>query len=437
MLISKKKYLTHLLMMLFVVSQSSVVFADLIVTDTTSGTPAQIFNSSDVKTENFFQQAEKYKIYGAQYFLDTKPTNEWEVISADDGLEVVSSEAGTYILTGAAQGAIHLKNISGQELKLTLEWKPLQKKVLRTNCGKKEPRFVVEGSANEEFLLATHCRLENKNLYITVSTMSDVQWQSSSLFEAAGKGERWRYYQVPATSAKGGAIAELKFKVNETEKTFKLVMPKDEDGTKKDQIKKEQEVLSKKVRNELRMGLMGLGFSADSVSSTDSKISLGYTFLSSKYFENYRFGGSFDTSLEVGKKVDGLSFMESLIYAGYVHPYNEQTELSAYLGFQYADFQQQSSATRLQNAQIGLFLTATYLLDASNRVGLTLYKTSFSSKTVKNNLAIELEYKFKLEDYLKGMWVGASYKAQSFDASNEAGASRQFSENIMGVSLVF
>jgi hypothetical protein len=257
------------------------------------------------------------------------------------------------------------------------------------------------------------------------------------MFEAAGKAERWRDYQVPAWPPTGGIIAKLKLKFNGKIYNLNYVAPKSIENKKRDDLKKQKQLLAKQFENTIKVSSTGLVLSADTASATDSKFSLGYEFLSPKIMSFFRFGGFFNSTLEISKKEEALSFLEILMHGDYVYSINEEFDLSVGLAYQYADFQQKSTAARMQNAQPGIVFGAQYLLNLENRINLLFYKTTLTSDTIKSNLAINLDYKYKLGNEASAYWLGLFYKMQNFDALNSAGASRQFKESQIGVSVSF
>lgn len=423
-------------------------FADLKVYETNAlVTKKQIASDIKPESEGFFENAEKYKIYGARFSLSNYSASDFknkkiEVLQKTDGIDFVSNANETYVLIGASTGNIQLKTENGSVKNYIFEWTPLQKSSLTNKCGKLAPQFILAQPNSEKkeipFLLATNCRSENKNLWITVSTLPNVEWLESSIFEAAGKAERWRDYQVPAWPPNGGVIAKLKMKFAGQIYDLNYVAPKSGDIKKKEELVKQQQQLSKQFENTLKISQTSLGLTADTASATDSKFSLGYEFLSPKLIDLFKFGGFFNSTLEIAKKDEALSYIEMLVHGDYVYSFDDQIDVSVGLAYQYADFQQKSTAARMQNSQIGLILGSQYLINTENRLALNIYKTTFSSKTITGNLAVILDYKYKLGDATtSNYWLGLFYKMQSFDAVNDTGASRKFKETQIGASLSF
>lgn len=399
----------------------------------------KILDTQNLKVEGFFSQADNIKIFAARILIDPKPENKWQVLNQGEGLDLIASAQGTHLLIGSLNTFLHIKNQLGQEKKLEIIWKPMTTKLVTANCKPSDPKVTLDAvKPGASIFVAQYCQLENDKLSITVSTLAENQWVYSSLFEVAGKGERWRTYQVPAWTAQGGAIADWKFKdASDQEHKFKLVAPKDNSIIEKEELEKQKSLLAVSFENTLKLSSMSLGYDVSSVSAQDTKYAFAYGFLSPKYFDAIRFGGSMETSFEISKKDDALSYLEALMYSGYYYPVNDKFDIFANLVFQYADFQQKSTNARMQNTQLGVMLGTFYFINPENRISFDVYKTTFTSPTVKGNLAFELEYKHKFPTIMNGLWMGLFFKNQTFDAQNDAGDSRQFKESSMGVLFAF
>lgn len=409
-----------------------------------------IYQTTKPEIEGFFENSEKYKIYSAKIFLneilpiDAK-NKKIEILEKSDGLDYVSNLKNPYILIGSEKSVLKFKIESGSVTELAIEWIPSKKSFINNKCGNMAPKFSLETVSVDKtdikselpFILATHCRLENKNLFITVSTTADVEWLESSIFESAGKAERWRDYQVPAWSPNGGVISKLRMKLGSQIYNLNLVAPKSSENRKKEDYVKQKQSLEKLFENTIKISSMSLGLNADTIAATDGKYALGYDFLSPKFMDLFKFGGSFVTSLETSKKDEALSFLEVLMHADYVYSINNEIDLSIGPAYQFADFQQKSTNARMQNSQIGLILGTHYLINTENRLNFNIYKTTFFSQIITNNLGLNLEYKYKLGDAQLPFWIGIFFKKQDFDGVNEIAAQRKFKETQIGLSLSF
>lgn len=418
---------------------SNYAKADLKVFEENSENATQlIFSSQDPQIEGFFDNQEKFKIFGALFNMKNLKEKNLELTYKDNGLDLVSDKDRSYVIIGTEKGRMEFKTSDGQIKKYVFQWQPISSKIIYNRCGKGAPKLQNENLNNPSpLLIGLSCRIENKSLFLTVSSLSSTEWLETTMFESAGKGERWRDYQVPGWTANGGTIAEFKFNSAGQIYKFQYVAPQSEEAKKKDEITKEKKSINQNFENSILFGQSSLGLDADTINATDSQLLLGYNFLSPRFLNQFRFGGFFSTTLQTTQKDEALSFLETFIHADYIYSINEVVDASIGVGYQYADFQQKSSAARMQNSQPGVILGIDYLLTSENRLSLQLYKSTFSSPTIKNNLSYQFDYKRKLEIMNQQIWLGVFFKSQSFDAVNNSGSSRQFKENPMGLSLSF
>lgn len=416
---------------------SSAAEADVKLTEIKSDqTEKIIMESKDPKLEGFFNLDENYKIYGVKLLIDKTSQSAWKVESASDGIDLVKFGNETYILVGANEGQIKIINSQTKAQKeFKINWLPLKKGTITNECGTKAPKLITKDQS--QLLVAVSCKLVDQRLFMTISTLANVEWESSTLFEQAGKGERWKYYQIPAWTLNGGSIAEFRLRKDGKDLVYNLVAPKDSETAQTEKITSTKNNIEATFTNEVSIGMMSLGFEASTVTATDSKLSLGYRFLSPKYWNHIKFGGAFITSLDIAKKDESLSYIEALLHAGYIYNINQVFDIYFAGAYQNANFQQRSTAAQMQNSQIGVLVDARYILTENNILDLEIYKTTFNSKVVTNNLSLEFKYKHKFSWLLNGSWVGAFYKTQKFDGVNESDQSRKYNENVMGVFFGF
>ena len=375
--------------------------------------------------EEFFTNNDGFRQYGVTVEIPDAVSGT-ELITENGTTAQVAGKNIWYIQSGV--DALTYTAKSGGERKISATWAPQNKTpVVVERCQTNSVRVQLKDPKKPlTFPVAVSCDSTQKTLNITLSVPAQVEWMDSTLFEVAGKGEPWRSYNLPATSPKGGAIGTISLRHNQQEFVLELITPKNIDLAKKEALQKAAQKNASELQQAIYLGKLDLSYTADPVTSEDSKYSFKYSVLSPMYMNFFKFGGEFRTSFATGKKEEAVDLLYYNGHVGYYYNYKTILDFGLRALFSGLTVQQKSSTAKLSSNQVGYGVYADYMIDTKNRVIAKVNMIGMMSEVVKSHTEIGLEYRYLLNIDKKQIWLGAGYNSETYTAETAAGLSREF-----------
>ncbi|NDD92947.1 hypothetical protein EBZ37_12790, partial [bacterium] len=159
------------------------------------------------------------KIYGLILTLKTESLDPKQSPTYSiEGGEVFDLPGGrkAYVL-GSTEGTIF--NASKSPV-LKVKWTPEQSGIIYDGCQRNLFQASMgknRGSQDSPvgpapFPIAISCNLEVSPALLMVSVPAQTQWDQSTLTEIAGKGQRWRLFQLPSAGSSNTQIGKLVFR---------------------------------------------------------------------------------------------------------------------------------------------------------------------------------------------------------------------------------
>lgn len=388
------------------------------------------------QTEGFFTVQEKYRVYSARVEIQDSSLKDIKEARIEGG-EVVSAADGKIVFNfGAYAGSLEIETNQGKTQKYLLTWTPNRKGILREKCSAQSAKIVLAEKKQINFPIGQSCDVQpGGRLFVTISTPEEVKLVDSSAIEIAGKGERWRYFEVPASGVMGGVVAKYNYSYNDEAYSFNLVAPKEMTAAAKEEKKKTMEIVGSRFQNTFGLGTMALSYEAG-FKGQSSPLAIRYGGLSTPFFEDFRAGGTIKMAMSNGAE-DAITFTDGKGTLGYYKKMDEDLIWGLFGEFMYVNFSQSSTSLQLQATQMGVGASIEYFVNKNNRMSANLNMASFGSDVLTSHMEAGFEYKYKMGDEKAPWWIGFSYEIQSFGAINTSGTARTFNENAMSLLVSF
>lgn len=274
------------------------------------------------------------------------------------------------------------------------------------------------------FSMGVSCDKYEDKIILVVSLPGEAEGGESSLVEGGGKGESWKFYELPSTARDDGMIGVIKFVVKTME--LNLSLQNIRLNKKKDEDKKDLISSDKNFFQEMSFGFgsKNLSFQAGTVSSASSGIALDAYLLTKPVLSRFQLAGAYSTAL-VSTNADNITFSD---FSGFLS-YSFQLGRSRVLPFGYVklvDFLHKSTQTRLQATLAGVGVDYRWEIGKS-QVAINLEYGAFAPKTISSQIRYQLGYQYLFFEKSK-IAMGLFYDSQTFKALNSAGESRTFLE---------
>lgn len=395
--------------------------------------------------EDFYLSSKNYFLYGYTLVLKDVKVNQIENIDLQDGEYKINSTLNKLIIqAGSLNQKIIITTKNGETFFGSLKWIPERKGFFIKNCPKDVPIFHFQKKKPIDFPMGFSCVFDKSILSIIISMPSHVEIVSSTLFEAEGKGERWKKYTIPTTSTKGGIIGKFKFQ-NQTN-TFSSILLAGEN--KKTEVQKNEINTETPPQRESLLqfesafgfGQIDMNYFTGLEEVKDNKYILKYSGISKSYFNFLKFGGDFKMSMALQKKNDteeSIDLMGANVHLGYYHKIATHGELGLRTTYVYCDFQQSSTASRMQSGNTDIDLTAGYFFLEKHKLSLTKTLHSVASGVVKKHDLMQFDYKVNLRSNKSPIWLGIQMETQDFQVQSDTSGNRKFTEKEFVVTLGF
>lgn len=141
-------------------------------------------------------------------------------------LEPQFNKGNRFILSvGTTSATAFVRFADGSEEKWSVKLKLSGTMVTLNGC--QELNLAVEADlARPPVFFAGECRAVEDRIVFNASVPSDMLWETVSITETAGQGERWRVFEIPRSSLVSAVeatdVASMEFKFGDRPYTFKL-----------------------------------------------------------------------------------------------------------------------------------------------------------------------------------------------------------------------
>lgn len=275
------------------------------------------------------------------------------------------------------------------------------------------------------FPMGVSCDRYEDKLILVVSMPSEVDNGESSLIEGGGKGEAWKFYELPATAREDGIIGSIKYNVKSVELTMALQnirLKKKEDEPKKDLLSKDPGYFDSMS---LGLGSKSLAFTAGDVSASSGGIAITADLLSRPVWKQFQLGIGYSTAL-VSSGEDSISFSDFKGVLGYSFQFGKSKVMPFGFG-KLVDFLHKSTQTRLQAGLAGVGVDYKFDFNPRNQISFNLEMGILAAKGISSQMRYQIGYQYILKEKSR-LGVGAYFDNQDFKAVNTAGEGRTFKE---------
>ncbi len=274
------------------------------------------------------------------------------------------------------------------------------------------------------FPMGVSCDKYEDKIILVVSIPAEIEGGESSLVEGGGKGEAWKFYELPSTAREDGMIGGIKFSVKNIELNLGLQnirLKKKEDEPKKELVSTDKSFFKEVT---FGFGSKNLSFDAGSVSSASSGIAMDAYLQTKPVWSKFQLAGSYSMAL-VSAKEDNITFTD---FSGFLsYPFQFGKSRIQPFGFaKIVDFLHKATQTRLQATLAGVGLDYRFVYN-KNQVSLNFEYGAFAPKSISSQIRYQIGYQYLILEKSK-IALGLFYDNQNFKAINTTNDSRSFKE---------
>lgn len=312
-----------------------------------------------------------------------------------------------------------------------IRWVPNRKGVIYKDCQTKIFSFRLSQEAQAlDFPLAVMCELDKNPPRFTISVLQDVQWMDYELNEMQGKGERNRLFALPSGNLASENVGNFNFVYKDKKHRIPVVVK-----TLSDQ---RSPSVSKGLgfSKTLGVGMSSLVYTGDSSYSASSYL-LKFSGWSDVFWSFLRFGVNLKNTFNMADDPKTINLMDLALNLGYVKDFGENFGLGVYGQYRSLDYRHLESNARLQSSQMGFGVTLTYLLGKNSKFNADISMATLGSKVMQSHMDMVFGYAYRLSSGSTETWLGFQYEIQNAQGLTEAGASRQFGDSNMILTLEF
>lgn len=284
---------------------------------------------------------------------------------------------------------------------------------------------VDKTKKNPSFPMGVSCEEYEDKLNVVISMPSEVENGESSLVEGGGKGEAWKFYELPSTAREDGVIGSIKYNVKSVELLMSIQnirLKKKEDELKKDMMSKDQNYFD---YLSVGLGTKSLAFSAGEVSASSSGIAITADILSRPVWKQFQLGIGYSTAL-VSSGENSISFSDFSGVLGYSFQFGKSKVMLFGFG-KLVDFLHTSTQTRLQAVLAGLGSDYRFDINPRNQISFNLQMGIFAAKGISSQMRYQIGYQYILKEKSR-LGLGIYFDNQDFKAINATGEGRTFKE---------
>jgi hypothetical protein len=305
--------------------------------------------------------------------------------------------------------------------------RPLSGQIIDDNCEKNLVRLYPDDK-NFPFYLGTSCGGERgKSVSLTLTFPREVELEQSTLFEAKGKGELWRHYEVGNIKAASGEIGRITFKYKQKSYYFSFESLRVESGKEKNE---------QASRIGIGLNFSQLSIKGDDINASDAKPGLSLHIPAYPIWQSLGLGLDFDTTLSAGEAgSNSVSYTQFQFFASYEVAF-QRFKFSPRGYFIFTDSQNSATRVNFKQSQLAPGVYFAFRVYPQLDLEIDSFIASLGSKTVKSHFQIGLSLRW-INPNERGLSWGGGLKAQSYLTDSSTGSQRDFSQTIAYGMLIF
>lgn len=365
------------------------------------------------KIEPMFQvNEEQAEVFS--FKLSAKLDRPIESAILDQGAVIKIENAVLRAAIYGMRSSLTIKFMDGTTANYRVELKYQKVQLINRNCNTKS--FAINIPAiKDSFYIAASCREVKGSIQASITIPQELNWGASTVFETAGKGERWKLFNFNQLnlSNKTGEIGRITV-LKEGVQTPCLItfLPGTGNGTGE---QKTPEVVKRKQS----LVRVPLGVSQNSVKNEDLTASgLGYLLsFEGKFFpekSRWVLNGKYKNVLSSAADGQSLSLFQA--GAGYLlgKEFGSGTSYLALLNFDSFSSQAPKAKVNIVHSQVGVnFFILNF--DSKTRGGWSLefYLSGYLPKADSQMMGLEFNYMFSSAGIGKGIFL--NYLSENFE----------------------
>jgi len=360
--------------------------------------------------------AEKVKEVRLRSFLKSNTLSPYQrVENTSPSSKTALKNATLAILLSAVETKVTLSSSARSDQFLIRYPRKGEPLVIDENCAKD---FLVGLQAEESevpFYMGISCARDAKGLNISLSYPSDVELVDASFSEAKGKGESWKYYELPPIQQ---TVSELgRFILSYRGKTFRYNL-------------KSLKQITESTAEDTSVLYVGLGFSLLSIKGSDINASTGSPTVvlrvpHYKLTGNLGLSASVDFAIPISSGAGAVGFSQFGFFGSYLISLGSRFSIAPKAGYVISSQSEQATAIGLSASQPGFGMVMRYNLGTKYALVLEGLSAGFGSPAINSHYLFDLSLIRKKESSF-GWGLGA--KMQSFSATSGLGVQRTFSQ---------
>ncbi len=388
------------------------------------------------KIEPFFQiNDEKADVFYLR--LSIKFDKPLESITLGQGtVQKIDREVARLLISGL-KDTIKIKFADGSMMDYRLELKFQKVELIKRNCNTKSFAINVP-EIKENFYIAASCKDTKASIQASITIPQELNWGPSTVFETAGKGERWKLFnfnQLNLSSKSGeiGRITVMKEGVPAPCLITFLPGAGPGNGEKPVDITPHRKVALVRVP---------IGVSQQSVKSEDLDSSgLGYLLaFDGKFFpekSHWVLSGKYKNVLSTASDGQSLSLFQAGGGYSFGKEFGSGTTYLAMLNFDSFSSQAPKVKVNIVHSQVGINFQM-LKFDEKLRKGwsLDIFLSGYLPKADSQVMGLEFEYLFASQGIGKGIFFNYMSEAFEFKKSTTSDAKSKVQSSQIQIGLV-
>lgn len=287
--------------------------------------------------------------------------------------------------------------------------------VIDENCAQTYQVGLQPEESSAPFFVGISCARDAKGLNISLSYPSDVELVDASFSEARGKGESWKYYELPPIQQTVSDLGQFILSYRGKNYRYNLKSLRQQTDLKPE----DNSVLQ-----------VGLGLSLLSIKGTDIEASTGSPTVvlrvpHYKLTGNLGLSAGIDFAIPISSGAGSVKFSQFGFFGSYILNLSSRFSIAPKVGYVITSQSEQVTAIGLSSSQPGFGMVFHYDLGPNYYLALEGLTAGIGSPAINSHYLFDLSLiRKKAQQY--GWGLGA--KMQNFAATSGLGVQRTFSQ---------
>lgn len=326
----------------------------------------------------------------------------------------ISKDIAQFQIVGL-KDTLNIRYVDGSSAAYKLELKFQTVQLINRNCNSKNFTINIP-NVNDNFYIAASCKDINGSIQASITIPQELSWGASTVFETAGKGERWKLFNFNQLnlSNKSGEIGRITV-LKEGVQTPCLVtfLPGSGQGVE------EKKIPDPLPRKKIALVRLPIGISQQSIKSDDiSASSLGYILeFDGKFFpekSRWVLSGKYRNVLSVSNDDQTMSFFQ--VGGGYLlgKEFGSGRTYLAVINFDSFSSQAPKAKVNIVHNQAGInFVMLNYNEKLRQGWTLDIFFSGYLPKADSQIMGLEFQYLFSTQRIGKGIFF--NYLSEVFE----------------------